>query len=133
MINVISKKKYCNYIEDAKILYALKKITCEEQNDKFCNEIKKYIIPNLEIDDDFIFTCNTEEESDTPHYNALDLQHSHERISEIVNVSLVPDSSNDGKSTGTIISASSVKRRNINKYEYYRVLFLNEYYSYFFI
>ncbi|SCA59991.1 Plasmodium vivax Vir protein, putative [Plasmodium vivax] len=62
----ISKKKFCPYIDDARILYSLKKTTCTEKTGTFCNEIKKYIIPHLKIDDNFVITCNNEEESD--HY-----------------------------------------------------------------
>ncbi|SCA60114.1 Plasmodium vivax Vir protein, putative [Plasmodium vivax] len=66
--DAISKKKFCPYIDDARILYSLKKSTCTEENGAFCNEIKKYIIPHLKIDDDFIITCHPDNESDTyPH------------------------------------------------------------------
>ncbi|KMZ76898.1 hypothetical protein PVIIG_05826 [Plasmodium vivax India VII] len=64
----ISKRKFCPYINEARILYLFKKPPCTKETDKFCNEIKKYIIPHLKTKDDYIITCDPDEESNTyPH------------------------------------------------------------------
>ncbi|GAB69458.1 hypothetical protein PCYB_002070 [Plasmodium cynomolgi strain B] len=107
MNNVISNKEYCNYIDVSMKEYNLHQKNCEiENNSSICNEIIKYIIPHLKIRDDFIIKCDTEEASDTNTHNDQDLQHSPEQNPESVTDLLVPDSSNDGKSTRAIISAS---------------------------
>ncbi|KMZ95102.1 hypothetical protein PVMG_05974 [Plasmodium vivax Mauritania I] len=186
LINEISNKEYCEYINDSKILYYSYQMMCDNGKDSLlCNEFNKYINPNLEIDDDFYIICNKElsdrddwpdenlvrslllgrreekddrvdqeeEEKDTgrdppPHFPSpssfsstddvvQDLQPGHEQNAQGVTDLQVPDSSDDGKSTGTIISTSSVgtvgflfllykvNKRIINKYEYYRVFFQN--------
>ncbi|VUZ99876.1 PIR protein [Plasmodium vivax] len=171
IINVISNKEYCKYIDASKSLYYLYQMKCEKDNNLLlCKEFNKYIFPHLKIDDNFNIICKKEvsDPDDWPvfspyfsNYNAdddldrsllqgrreekdgrvdleegvrntgrdspppptvpplltstspevtldQDLQTGHDQNAEGDTDLLVPDSSNDGKSTGTIISTSSV-------------------------
>ncbi|GAB69655.1 hypothetical protein PCYB_004040 [Plasmodium cynomolgi strain B] len=148
MNKVISNMEYCKYIDESKILYDLYKVMCKSDNNSLlCKEFNNYIIPHLKIDDNFNIICKMEEELDRNNLHGIklycynlqnqNLKPSYEQSSKSVTHDLAPDSTNDGKSTGIIISSLSVgtvgflfllykvNRRNIYKYEYYRVFVLN--------
>ncbi|KMZ83417.1 hypothetical protein PVBG_06103 [Plasmodium vivax Brazil I] len=61
IINVISNKEYCKYIDASKSLYYLYQMKCEKDNNLLlCKEFNKYIFPHLKIDDNFNIICKKE-------------------------------------------------------------------------
>ncbi|KMZ95058.1 hypothetical protein PVMG_05585, partial [Plasmodium vivax Mauritania I] len=61
----ISKKEYCEYINDAKIKYSLDKEICAKRSDHYCSEFKKYLQTYIKVDKHSSIICQNEENPDT--------------------------------------------------------------------
>ncbi|SCA60341.1 Plasmodium vivax Vir protein, putative [Plasmodium vivax] len=140
IINVISNKEYCKYIDASKSLYYLYQMKCEKSNNLLLSHYVDRLSPiGRPEENDRVDQEEGEEDTegdhppprpltnsfaipplDGPHiissssFISTDdavgqhLQPTQEENAEGVTDLLAPDSSYDGKSTGTIISASSV-------------------------